>query len=179
MDNIRIQQVLMDDPYCRRIFQGVFPVNGLPKREAPWPSAYVLTTKSVPTFEINHWVALYITPDGEGELFDSFGEPPKHPKLKNFLRKNTVRTIYNRVQFQGPSPVCGHFAVYFLLERCRGMHPDYIASRFSRDVRQNDKFVENVTRSLLSSRTRTSQFLWKWVSRIKTLHACWKSWDLW
>ncbi|XP_038069823.1 uncharacterized protein LOC119739037 [Patiria miniata] len=150
MDSEQVQYALLHDKYSRRYFEGVYPVNGLPQERVPWPSAFVITARSVPSFGMNHWVAVYITPYGEGEVFDSLGKPPKHPMLQEFLRNNTIRTVYNRLRIQGDySEVCGHHVLFFLLQRCRGFHPEYIVRNFCPDRKLNDAFVECFARPLL------------------------------
>ncbi|XP_022106393.1 uncharacterized protein LOC110987709 [Acanthaster planci] len=150
MNNVQLEHALLADKFTRPYFQGIYPANGLPKEPVPWPSAFVVTAKSIPSFFINHWIGIYITPDGEGEVFDSLGHPPRHPMLQDFLRRNTTRIVYNRVQIQGSqSSVCGQHVLYFLLQRCRGFHPEYIVRSFCPDHDLNDAFVEDFAQPLL------------------------------
>ena len=145
----QINDILRSDQFTRLYYGGYFPVNGLPKGRVPWPSAFVSSTRPFPSINDNHAVVLYITPDGEGEYFNSLGSPPEHPQMVDFIRRNTVRTIFNDTQIQGVKPVCGHYAIYFLLQRCRGFHPNYIVRNFCPDAELNDEYVENFIHTVM------------------------------
>ena len=150
MDNLQVEHALSVDKFTRRCFLGVFPANGLPPGPVPWPCALVVTSRSVPSIGTNHWLAVYITPQGEGEIFDPLGRPPDHPMLRAFIRRNTVRALFCRARVQSEaSTVCGHHVLYFLLHRCRGLHPDYIVDHYAADTQTNDAFVHEFIRPLL------------------------------
>ena len=66
----------------------------------------------------SHWVAVYIDSNKRGEYFDSYGRRPGIPALVQLLNKNCRSWEYNQQPVQGLfSSVCGHYCVYFLLQR--------------------------------------------------------------
>jgi hypothetical protein len=74
----------------------------------------------------SHWIALYIYQHGnkyKGEVFDSFGEPIRVQRILEYLRQTCGNDwIYNAEKFQrAESTVCGHYCIYFITQRCRGI----------------------------------------------------------
>ncbi|KAF4530049.1 hypothetical protein B566_EDAN018291, partial [Ephemera danica] len=49
--------------------------------------------------EIKHWIALYVTKQGECQYFDSFGLPPRNVDMKKFLIKK--KWSFSRMKLQG------------------------------------------------------------------------------
>ena len=81
-----------------------------------------------------HWVAIYITREGVGEYFDSYGRPPNLPQIQQVFQKNVNDVIYNTRHLQGTfSTVCGQYVIFFLLHRCRELRIDKIITFFSAD----------------------------------------------
>ena len=96
---------------------GVFARDELPdliKQERPF--ALVLNTdpRSKPG---QHWLALFAPPEGQFELFDSFGMPPATYGLAH------LNPIHSRISLQSPtSAYCGHYCIYFLYLRSHSRH---------------------------------------------------------
>ena len=86
-----------------------------------------------------HWVALYISKEGVGYYFDSYGKPPQHREFVTFLKKYCKRWMYNsrRVQDEG-SRACGHFCVYFLIHMAYRCKPRSVVDDL---IRQSDSKV--------------------------------------
>ena len=146
MDTHQIDSILKKDRFTKHDFRGVYACDQLPKRYVPRPSAFVVNTDPS-TLPGEHWVAIYITRDGEGEYFDSYGQPVKLPEIKTFLKKNARRTYHNRRPLQGPwTAVCGQYCIFFLLQRCRGLTMTKIVNLFSLDKRDNDVLVNDFIR---------------------------------
>ena len=146
MDSLEIARILKQDRFTKHYFRGVFACDQLPTRYVPRPSAFVVNTD--PSNKPGqHWVAIYITQNGEGEYFDSYGQKPTLPQLKSFLKKNATSTTYNQRPLQGPlSAVCGQYTIFFLLNRCRGLSLTKIISLFSSDKMDNDFSVNEFIR---------------------------------
>ena len=143
MDTHQIDSILKKDRFTKHYFRGVFARDQLPEHYVPRPSALVVNTDPS-TRPGQHWVAIYISQDGSGEYFDSYGQPAKLPEIKTFLRKNVGRTCHNRRPLQGPwSAVCGQTCIFFLLQRCPGLPKTKIANLFSSDKRDNDVLVND------------------------------------
>jgi len=77
MNTIEIEQLL--SATCKYDFHGVYSIDTLP------PKAKLLVCK------------IYVSEDGRGEYFDSFGRPPtKH--FVNYLNEHCRNCIYNKKQ---------------------------------------------------------------------------------
>ena len=143
MDSLEIVRILKQDRFTKHYFRGVFACDQLPTRYVPRPSAFVVNTD--PSNKPGqHWVAIYITQNGEGEYFDSYGQKPTLPQLKSFLKENASLINFNRQPLQGPlSAVCGQYTIFFLLHRCRGSSMRNITHLFSSDKMDNDITVND------------------------------------
>ena len=136
MDTMEIEEVLGNDAHVKPQWGGVHANNHLPI-EANYPCALVVNTD--PCDEPGeHWVALYLTPDGQGEYFDSYGLPPMG-RVKKFLGQKTWNVIYNGQQLQGlTSSTCGHYCLFYLLHCCRNYSMEDIVNMFEIDTARND-----------------------------------------
>jgi len=63
-----------------------------------------------------HWVAVFFNDSYHGEYFDSFGFPPLHRDIINFLDEHSIRGwTYNSRSIQNILSVsCGYFCYLFL-----------------------------------------------------------------
>ena len=168
MDSLEIVRILKQDRFTKHYFRGVFACDQLPTRYVPRPSAFVVNTD--PSNKPGqHWVAIYITQNGEGEYFDSYGQRPTLPPIKSFLKKNATSTTYNHRPLQGPlSAVCGQYTIFFLLQWYRGLSMSKIIRLFSSDKMDNDIAVNDSIRKQFP-RAKTSvydeSFLLRQISR--------------
>ena len=123
-------------------FYGVFPSDQLPETVTVFPACFVVNTD--PSGKPgSHWVAIYIDENKHGEYFDSYGRPPVVLAVVNFLNENCPCWHYNEQQVQGLfSSVCGHYCIYFLLQRAYGLPLALILDKFSwKDLEENDQLV--------------------------------------
>lgn len=138
METKEISDILKTDRFTGQHFRGVYACDQLPKQHLHHPSALVINTDPADK-PGQHWVAVFITADGDGEYFDSFGHGPSVPQIIHFLQKNTKRVIPNpRVLQSAFSTVCGQYTIFFLLHRCRGLNMTKIIKLFSSDTLDND-----------------------------------------
>ena len=146
MNSAEIADILRRDQQTTHYFRGVFASDELPKRQLPRPSALVVNTD--PSTEPGqHWVGIFITKDGEGEYFDSYGQPPFLKSFETFFRNHSDGTRFNRQRLQGPfSTVFGQYTLFYLLHRCRGMSMNAITRHFSTDLNYNDVVVNDFIR---------------------------------
>jgi hypothetical protein len=105
-------------------FRGVSPRDMLLKQSKVLHgknNSYVCNM-AVKTDSGEHWVAIFISPQGEGEYFDSFG---LHPitTFCTFLNDNCKSWVRNNIVQSTFSMVCGQYCVYFLHQRsnCESM----------------------------------------------------------
>lgn len=147
MDTREITHILTRDRFTQPYFRGVFACDQLPKQYLPRPSLLVVNTD--PSDKPGqHWVGIYITRDGVGEYFDSYGGRPKVPQINRFLQKNTKYSNYSARQLQGTfSTVCGQYVIFFHLHRCRDLSMRKIIELFSSDTTDNDFNVNNFVRT--------------------------------
>lgn len=92
-----------------------------------------------------HWTAFHFPPKGPAEFFDSLGQTPDHydVRFRKVLIANGPSYLHlvDRVQ-AWDSDVCGHFCVYFLLQRYRGRTMEAICGDFfKRRYHYNDALV--------------------------------------
>lgn len=80
---------------------------------------------------------------GDVDYFDSYGLPPFQPTFRRFLARHGERYHYNPVTLQGLfTTVCGHYCLFFLLLRCKGLSMNDILQLFpSTRMGDNDGFV--------------------------------------
>lgn len=151
MNNLSITNVLENDTDTKSTFKGVFASDKCPQT-LQRGGCYVINTDPV-AFTGRHWVCVYVPRDnGSVEYFDSYGRPPTTvPGIATFLRNQNV--VHNTKQIQSLySDVCGHYCIYFLKRRCRGLSMHHIVDRFTDDPRRNDKYVKRLIRPLLNIR---------------------------
>ena len=142
METTDIVRVLSKDAYTRWLVCDVFDgVHAAYQLHSPLkrPTAMVVNTE--PSWKQGrHWVAIYLPNTGSLEYFDSFGEPPKVSFIRRFLKNKPF--VYNHKPLQSlTSDVCGHYCIYYLVHRARGMDMDGITARFDKDRERNDEDV--------------------------------------
>jgi len=143
MNTRQISAVLQTDSSTKQAFQGVYPSDVLPETIEHYPAAFVANVD--PSGQPgSHWCAFYFTKDKRGEFFDSYGQQPKQytQAFQDFLYRNSVVWTYNAKSLQSlDSNVCGHYCLYYLLNRCRNISMKAIVDRFSSNTKLNDAFV--------------------------------------
>lgn len=90
----------------------------------------------------SHWVAFYISKNGTGNFFDSFGMPPTSPYHLDSLRRNCKNFRWNKKKMQSfKSKVCGEYCIMFLRHMCTGTSLYAFCSIFSENSQRNDYLV--------------------------------------
>ena len=84
-----------------------------------------------------HWVAMHLKANGSGEYFDSYGFPPIHEDLINFLNFNSPSGwSFNKHVYQAmDSDVCGLYCILYTRQKCY-LRP--FRNLFTRDSYMND-----------------------------------------
>ncbi len=119
-----------------------------------------------------HWVAVYLTREGSGCFFDSFGNAPDSDRfptsIKNFLISNTPVVLYSTKRVQDfTSDVCGQHCVFFLYHLANGRDYSHVMKLYSDDYIKNDKMV-----SLFVKRLRSNVCNKKMFSCIHCVQTC-------
>ena len=74
----------------------------------------------------SHWVAIWIGCAG-AEYFDPIGLPPLFTDIEQFMDKASGQWTYNDAELQSvDSDVCGHYCLFYLFHRRRGMPLAYV-----------------------------------------------------
>lgn len=143
MNTQEIAAVLRNLSYTKSTFQGVFPSDRLPMHVERYPAALVANVDGHDR-PGSHWCAFYIDDEQHGEFFDSYGQKPEEycSSFKTFLDNNCKQWTYNSQQMQSlGSNVCGHYCLYFIVNRCQSVSLKTIVSRFTENYNNNDRYV--------------------------------------
>ncbi len=97
MNGNQLKEILARDSYARRTFCGVFPRDELVfiSVDTSKPSTYIINTDTS-YGRGEHWVVVYFNGLGKGEYFDSFGLPPRHRDIEQFINRYVLGYQYNR-----------------------------------------------------------------------------------
>lgn len=140
MNNRELMRCILQDPILKLYCQSVYACDTVPTTFKYLPVCYIMNTDPI-SKRGKHWVAVYLSPDGNHEFFDSYGRPG-YAEEGNWY--------YNTKRLQGPmSKTCGQFCLYYLRERVRGRRMEDIIKDFDicRDWIENDKVVTDFINS--------------------------------
>ena len=137
--------ILKSDSFTKTVFTDVLPSDHLPHEIRKRPRGYILNTDASDG-PGKHWVAVYLTEDGKGEFWDSYGKAPGFytKNFSQFLNKHCSTFAWNRRVLQAPlSDVCGQYTLFFALHRCRRIPMSTIANMFTNSKEWNDEVVHD------------------------------------
>ena len=143
MNTAEIDKLLRAEPASRKVFQGVYACDRLPKSLKKFPCGIVANTDKS-TESGTHWLAYFFPEKGRGEFFDSYGHFPLYynEQLNDFLIDNSCSYKCNTETLQSSlSSVCGEFCIYFIAHRARGYSMSKIVNTFGSDKIKNDNKV--------------------------------------
>ena len=144
MNTDQLKRILDTDAWTRVVFRDVLPRNHTPSLENLCynrPVGYILNTDPC-NQPGEHWVALFIAADGDGDYFDSYGLPPLHPELTSLMTRGSRVWTWNTRQLQSiATAVCGQYCVFYELHRARGYTMDDIVHMFEGSPADNDTLV--------------------------------------
>jgi len=134
MNTIEIEMLL--SATCKYDCQGVYSNDTLP----PKPKLLVRNTDPSTKPEL-HWISIYVSKDGCGEYYDSFGRlPTKH--FVDYLNEHCRNWIYNKKQLQSIiSTFCGYYCCVYCIYRSLGFDLFKIKNLLSTDTAFNDSIV--------------------------------------
>lgn len=142
MDTISIRQYIRSYQN-QNIFKGVFPCDSMPN-SFRLPAAFVINLS--PHDEPgSHWVALYISENGNAFYFDSFGMKPTNYHINSFLKMHAKKVVFNKKQLQHiSSNKCGQFCCVFIVAILKNCSIDALLNRFGINLYVNDFTLENM-----------------------------------
>ena len=86
MNTAQIERILRRDPYCKKIFKGVYARDQI--KRVSYPSAYIINSDPS-TRPGRHWIAVFFDRRGNGQYFDSYGLPPKVLGFTEFMNRKS------------------------------------------------------------------------------------------
>ena len=123
MNSGELSYFLRKNIHTRRTFRGVYARDQLNHIQVPGhkPSSYILNTQPI-RIPMGHWIVVYFVPQTDTAIYlDSFGLPPFHREIEQFMKKWASNIIYNKRMLQDIfSSACGFYAMYFVDTLSRG-----------------------------------------------------------
>lgn len=129
---------------------GTFPVDLLPLNIKKFPVILIVNTD--PSYRPGeHWISIYIGANKTGEYFDSYGLPPLHPEIINFLDIMCPRGYnYNPHTLQCISCItCGYYCIIYVIFKSNKKSYCEFISLFSKNVYTNEVKVKNLIKNIL------------------------------
>ena len=143
MEGKDIDRILSRDIMAKRLYRGVYPVDGLPlEKTIRTPACFIVNTDKA-SGPGEHWQAVYIGADRKGEFFDSYGLPPTDPLMLRFLKRHCLYYAHNDRLLQTlTSSYCGYYCIYFVMMKAQGQTLSQLLRPFDA-VRPwyNDQFI--------------------------------------
>ena len=128
-------------------FYGVCAIDDLPEFIHARPFLLIVNTHTQ-NLPGEHWIAIFIDSDRNGELFDSLALPVSNILIR-WLNRFTNKWKKNGRTFQQLlSATCGAFALYFILNRLHATNFDALTASFGESLQANESFVKQFFRSL-------------------------------
>ena len=152
MNTLELIKCIKSDLRSKRIFKGVFARDTLPCQKiiSRSPSAFVFNT-DLARNEGEHWCVIYLDGKGFAEYFDSFGLPPRHKEVIEFIERNSRSYRYNDKHIQNLlSFACGLYVIHYVFMKSRGATMNVALKPFHPlKPWTNDRVVYNLVRHLL------------------------------
>jgi len=147
MNGLDIERVLRR--HCHPEFLGIFARDNLPVIRRR-PVLLVVNTDNSKKSG-SHWVAMFID-SNNGEFFDSLGQQPL-VDFASFMNRYCSHWTYSDMQIQSISSYfCGHYVIYFCIQRKRGIDMQKILRIFTNDTGFNDMVIHRIVcRTLLNA----------------------------
>ena len=122
-----------------RQFQGVYSCDDLPER----PTLLIANTQPA-NRPGDHWIAISVHRNGNGQYFDSYGRPPSKT-FRDYMNRHCRKTwSYSRKQLQSAvSNVCGQYCIVWCLLNSRAS-VDLSSLLYTSDTGLNDSIVKEI-----------------------------------
>ena len=151
MDTVTLQFILDHGTWLHHLQGRVCSRDLLPKTKPSNVRAYIINTDSS-NQPGEHWIGLYYYENSkEAYYFDSYGLPPYHEEILEFLKKTSNKWTFNNQQVQDWfSETCGLYCVFTLDALAKGydiqqylQHHFYKTNYFKNDVKVRTWFEQN------------------------------------
>ena len=146
----RVAGLALDDPQLRRVFQGVYPADQLPRSPPKSVRAAYIVNTDPAGGPGQHWLGLW-TEQNKCKIFDSYGLPLlvyTNPELHQWWSQWKYLTrSYITLQAMD-SQTCGHYALFFLKAPAQEHTYEEFLGRWSCDnlVLNDHKVAEQLKR---------------------------------
>ena len=142
-----INHQLLADPIVGKSFLGTFASNRLPpvyklhQAGHSWPVCLVINYDSHSN-PGSHWVAVWAESLGSLEYFDSFGIPPLHTGIKDWIQTIDPGFTWSDTRLQSFSAnTCGYYCIHYLKSKARGCQLHDVISLFTSTTSLNDEII--------------------------------------
>lgn len=158
MQTNQIDALLIDIPS----FAGTYACNRIPIVHFR-PAFFVVNTSRLTDKDLDqshekvvngkHWVVVMLKERGDGEYFDSLGNPPTQNEIMEFMTRYCPNGFkHSNRMIQNPlSQACGIYCVDFVRQRSSGKKLKAYLSEFKSDLPSNDRLVVNRVTCLSSA----------------------------
>lgn len=120
-----------------KTFNGVYPLDYLTDIKVKYGGYIINTDPSNQPGE--HWVAVYFDVNLQGEYFDSYGLPPLHSEIINFLKRKSDVFTFNQECLQSVSSnSCGYFCYLYLSFKLNGLSMNDYVDFFTNKPKVNE-----------------------------------------
>ena len=111
------------------------------------PCAFIANTHPS-TKPGEHWVAIYVSPKGKGEYFDSYGLPPLQKDIKNYMEEQCPNGWkYNPFVLQDANSFTfGYYCVLYVISKSHGLKFCTFVKLFYKNKLVNDIMVYNLVK---------------------------------
>ena len=145
MNTMELQYILNHAPWLKQLHGRVLPKDLLPQQREMDVRAFIVNTDDS-DLPGRHWVSVYFSDNGDAYYFDSYGLPPIHEEILQFLKRHSKQNwisqegSYNHQRVQSLfSNVCGLYCVFALDTLARG----YNIQHYLRHTFYPSKFFKN------------------------------------
>jgi len=122
-------RVLGNHPVSRQYFKGVYARDMLPQFPQTFKKSFYVINIDPKHMPGSHWVVVYFD-NGKGFYFDSFGVPPIHRDIIQFLEKASSYRYNDRIIQHVNGITCGLYCVFVILHLSKGYSIQYVLNSF-------------------------------------------------
>ena len=146
MNSKQLRQCLKEDSLTQYYMGGVMASDTLPRDPPLHPKCVYIINTDPASQPGRHWLAVYLPPGKQPvEFFDVLGHPPTYygTAITQFVKANGPDYVYQKQRLQSPEAItCGHFCLYYIMYRVRGVPMEEIMQNFSpAHVKVNEQIV--------------------------------------
>ena len=130
LDSVQIANLVSGNVSLSETFLGVYSLNALPDRLPRNCPITLIVNTDTSNLAGQHWIAIWISPNKIGEVFDSYGRLPP-ARVQRWMNIQTRMWTFNRRLVQSyTSTKCGAFCLFYLYHKVHGVSLKNIVSKF-------------------------------------------------